>query len=322
MLPTPGDVHVNVPLTNVSVAYVMEQANFIASQAVPTVPVDKQQNKYWSFDKRYWRRDQFARRSPGTPAKRVDYGVDSTNSYSADIWSLAKDIADELRRNADAGLDQDRIAVKLLTQLAMIRMEKLFATAFLTTDSVWSNDFTPGTLWSSSSSTPLEDVATGKSTVLQATGMEPMHMAITYPVWLALKNHPEIVDRIKYGQTAGTGPAKVTPQAVAALMELEDLYICKASEDTSNEGAAAANSFIGGKNGLLFYKQPNPALEMPSAFYNFAWTGYLGAGANGQRVLRYRQPEMYHADSIELEMAFDMKAVAADCGYRFKNTVA
>lgn len=319
-LPTQSDLHVDVPLTNVSIAYVQNAQNFIAAQAAPSVPVQKQSDKYYSFDKQYFRRSQMQKRAPGAPAKRADYAVAANGPYFADVWSLAKDITDEQRKNADPGVDPERGATKFLTMQALIAREKDFASKFLATGK-WGTDYTPGTLWSASNSTPLEDVATAKSTVLTATGIEPMHMVITYPVWLALKNHAEIVDRVKYGQT-GPGPAKVTLQAIAALMELEAIYVAKASEDTSNEGAAAANAFIGGKNALVYYRTDAPALEEPSAMYSFDWTGYTGAGPNGQRVLSYRRPEEYHSDSVEIEMAFDNKVIASDCGYFFSNVVS
>lgn len=333
MLPTPGDVHVNVPLTTISIGYFQAATNFGATRAAPLVPVAKQSDRYWQFPKGYWRRDQYQKLAPGTPAKRAEYAVDSTATYFADVWALASDIPDQRRSNADAGLDQDRLATKLLTGLGQIRREKIFAAIALATG--WGTDITgvagvPGggqvKQWNQSSSTPLEDVAAGKQAVLVATGFEPMHLVMTYPVWVALKNHPEIVDRVKYGQTPN-GPAKVTVDAVAALMELEQIIVMKASEDTSIEGQAAVNAFIGGKTALLMYVQDTPAMEMPSALYTFAWTKdqtgqYGGAGPDGQRILRYRRPEEFHADSVEGQMAFDIKRVCTDCGYFFNTIVA
>ena len=40
--PTQSDLHVNVPLTNVSVAYMQDKATFIADKVFPRVPVQKQ----------------------------------------------------------------------------------------------------------------------------------------------------------------------------------------------------------------------------------------------------------------------------------------
>ena len=59
----------------------------------------------------------------------------------------------------------------------------------------------------------------------------------------------------------------------------------------------------------------------PSAGYSFSWNGYLGAGPDGNRVKQFRM-ENLASDRVELEIAFDMKLVAADLGYFFNGIVA
>ena len=81
-------------------------------------------------------------------------------------------------------------------------------------------------------------------------------------------------------------------------------------ENTAAEGQTAAHSFIGGKSALLCNVAPNPGLLTPSAAYTFSWTGYLGAGNEGNRIKRYRW-EIIASDIVEIEMAFDTKLVAS-----------
>jgi hypothetical protein len=96
----------------------------------------------------------------------------------------------------------------------------------------------------------------------------------------------------------------------------------KAIETTSKLGASTRTSaFIGGKHALLAYVPPAPGIMTPSAGYTFAWTGYLGAGPDGQRIKRFRM-ENLAADRIEIEMAFDMKVISADLGAFFNNAVS
>jgi hypothetical protein len=44
--PTQADLHVNVPLTNVSIAYIQKADAFIATKVFPKVPVSKQSDLY------------------------------------------------------------------------------------------------------------------------------------------------------------------------------------------------------------------------------------------------------------------------------------
>ena len=90
--------------------------------------------------------------------------------------------------------------------------------------------------------------------------------------------------------------------------------------NSANEGAADAHSFIGGKNALLSYVPASPGILTPSAGYTFGWNGYLGAGAEGNRISRFRMPAL-KSDRIENEIAFDHKIVSADLAAFFEGIV-
>jgi hypothetical protein len=139
-------------------------------------------------------------------------------------------------------------------------------------------------------------------------------------VWLKLVDHPDLVERVKYGQTAG-GPARITRDALAAILEIDRILVMGSIENTAGEGLADSHSFIGGKNCLLCHVAPNPGLMTPSAAYTFGWTGYLGAGAEGNRIKKFRW-EILASDIVEIEMSFDIKLVATELGYFLKDAVA
>ena len=49
--PTASDVHVNMPLTNISVAWMQNQQEFIADRVFPTVPVKHRSDRYYVYDR-------------------------------------------------------------------------------------------------------------------------------------------------------------------------------------------------------------------------------------------------------------------------------
>jgi hypothetical protein len=233
-----------------------------------------------------------------------------------------------LRGNADAVLNMDRDATEFLTQQALIRREKIFA-AYMFAAAKWGTDVAgkaaaPGAgeflQWNDGASTPIENIRAGKLAIKQATGYAANTLVLSEPVWNQLIDHPDLVDRLKYGQTSGR-PAMVTREAIAAILELERVLVMGAIENTAGEGLTASHSFIGGKHALLCHVAPNPGLLTPSAAYTFAWNGYLGAGNEGNRIKRYRW-EIIASDIVEIEMAFDQKLVATELGYFFKDAVA
>lgn len=327
--PTNGDVHVNAPLSNVSIAYIQQQANFVADKVFPNIPVSKQSDRYYTYDRGYFNRDEMEVRAPGTETKGGSYTVDNTPTYYAPVYGFHHDIPDQVRSNSDSVLDADREATELVTSKAMIKREKLWVSKYFAgglwtggdVDGVSASPSTGQVLqWNDANSTPIENVRGAKTSVLESTGFEPNTLVIGQRVFDALCDHPDIIDRVKYGQTSG-GPAQVDTAELQALLKIERILVMKAVENTGKEGAANAHSFIGGKKALLCYSTRTPGLMTPTAGYSFSWNGHLGAGAMGSRIKKFRM-EGLASDRVEIEMAFDQKLVSADLGYFFDTIVA
>ena len=58
MQPTRNDWKIDVPLTNISIAYMQNAENFVARQVFPDVPVDRKSDKYRTYDKNDFLRSQ------------------------------------------------------------------------------------------------------------------------------------------------------------------------------------------------------------------------------------------------------------------------
>lgn len=329
MTPTPGDVHVNTPLTNISVAMIQDMGNFVADKVFPNIPVTKQSDRYYTYDRGFFNRDEMTVRAPGTESAGTHYSVDSTPTYFSPVYAIHHDIDDQRRANADSPLEPDREATLIVTLKGMIRREKLWATKYFA-GGIWTSDVdgvasgenrsTTFRQWNDAASQPIEDVRLAKTVVLQRTGMEPNTLVIGQQVLDALCDHPDIVDRVKYGNTPG-GPADIDVADLQRLFKVERVLVMKSVENTAAEGASNSHAFIGGKKALLCYAARSPGLMVPTAGYTFSWTGYLGAQSLGQRISRFRM-EHLKSDRVEMEMAFDQKLVAADLGYFWDSIVA
>jgi len=145
-------------------------------------------------------------------------------------------------------------------------------------------------------------------------------LCMGYEVYSKLRNHPDIVERIKFGQTPGR-PAVVNEQTLAAVFDVDRIVVMKAIQNTAKEGLTAVHSFIGGKAALLVYAAPSPGLMTPSGGYTFSWTGYLGASPSGIRMKKFRM-ESRESDRVEIQQAFDQKLIANDCGSFYTSAVA
>lgn len=324
--PTQSDVHVNRPLTNMSVAFMQSLAKFRADALAPIMPSDKKSNSYFILNKEYWFSDVMRERAAGTPAIRMGYGV-SQDSFLCKLFSLGKDIDDQTRSNEDAPLNSDRTAMQFVSRAALMNREKAFKTAAWSTGK-WTTDVTgntsasdilgSGTLqqWDRSASTPVEDMAILKQIMEKLTGFEPNVLAIGRPAWESLKANPEILDRITGGSTS-INPAKVTTQLVASILEIESIEILSAVENTAGHGNTMTGDYIFGKDALLMYRDPTVGIETPTAMRTITWQQYAGA-ANGIRILKWRD-ESIHSDIIEIESTYTHKIVAPDMGIFLHN---
>lgn len=333
--PTLSDVHVNRPLTNVSVKYLQDQGNFVADKVFPNVPVAKQSDLYYLYDRDDLFRDGAELRAPGTESAGGGHKL-STDTYNCKVYSWHEDVADQIRSNYDTVLDADRDATEVVTHKLLIKREKDFVTNFFSSG-VWTFDYDgvasgAGTneviQWSNyTSSDPIGDVDDAMTSILEQTGFEPNTLVLGYKVFKKLKNHPDIIDRVKYVQKIGPNDTvRITAAALASLFfdgGEGRVFIMKAVESTANEGqtaVAADRNFIGGNKALLCYAAPSPSLNKPSAGYTFNWTGFLN-GVNGMRIKKFRL-EREASDRIEGEMAYDQKKVSADLGFFWDSIIA
>ena len=326
--PVYSDVHIQAALTQIATAYLQSEDKYIADKVFPAVPVQHQADKYYTYTKGDFFRDQAQLRADASESAGSGFGL-SNDSYSASVWGFHKDVGDQVRRNADPAVDIDVATTKFVMQTLMIRRERFFMTKYMAA-SIWGTDITgvasaPSSVqtvfWNDdANSDPISDIATGQTTILQNTGFEANTLVLTWPVYQVLRKHPLVIDRIKYTNPAYAGT--ITPQLLAELFDVDRVLVSKSVYNSAAQGASDSFSFIAGKNALLCYSAPNPGLMVPSAGYTFPWEGFTGLNNMGVRILQIPMPWL-GANTIrtEGEMSFDMKVVGTDLGYFFSAIV-
>ena len=320
--PTRSDVHVNRPLTQISIAYIQRAQDFIADKVFPIVPVLKQSDRYFVYDKSYWFSTQARVRAPATESAGSGFNIDNTPTYFANVWAVHKDVDDQTRANSDQPLDLDRDATLFVTQQMLLRREIEFANSYMTTG-IWTGyvvggvatDFQPNVngkgYWDSSTSNPMADVDYLKQAVKSQTGFLPNTLIVANDVFFALRNNATVLDRIKYTQRG-----VVSEELLASLFGVEKFLVASVVQNTANESAPpnpGTFSYLMVNNFLLCYANPAPSILQPTGGYIFSWQGLFGAGAQGNRIMQFRM-EQLKADRIEGEMAFSMKLVGSDLG--------
>ena len=136
--PAQQDVHVDAVLTQISVAYIQGYGGFVSTKVFPTLPVDKQSNTYFIYNKNDWFRDEAQRRADSTESAGSGYNL-SRDTYSCQVFAFHKDIGDQVVQNSDNPLSPDRDATQFVTSRLMLRQEIQWAADYFKTG-VWATD--------------------------------------------------------------------------------------------------------------------------------------------------------------------------------------
>ena len=322
---TPSSVHIDQPLSNLTLAYVQEQSVYIADKVFPVVGVAKQSDKYYIYDRANMNRSGDVKKlAPRTEVNRIGMAI-SNDSYYSDVYGLGMDFDEQTIANEDTVLETRSVGAQTLTNRLLIHREEQFADTFFKAG-VWTTDVTPANLWSDyTNSTPITDVTTARRTMqLKSGGFKPNTMVVGKEVRDILVNHPDILARLNGGATV-SNTALITDAKLAEIFEVENFYVMEAVKNGAVEGLTEANAFIGGKNALLVHTPSTAGLMSPAAGLTFAWNNIQGVSNLGVTVESFSDDALKRqqiAELIQVKMAYDMKVVGADLGYFFSAVIA
>lgn len=319
-------VHQDVPLTNLSIAFFQDPASYGLMNLFPRVPTPAASGKYYTFDRAYFLGDFAQKRAAGAAAPLGGYALD-TSSFFVERDSIGKAIDDPTRANADPQTNLDANATRWINQQLMIRMESRFAAKWFTT-SVWTgsttgSDITPSVTWDDDASDPVADIANQKRNVNKNFGADyvPNTLALGAKVFDDLCQHPDLLDRIKYAAGPGN-PAIANEQTLAQVFGVSRIVVLRAIKNSGPEAGTASYDFIANsRSALLCYAAPNPGMETPSAGYTFMWTAAPDGSSFGPAIKRWRD-EKHESDVLEGNVWYNPYLVTAGLGVYFSNAVA
>lgn len=336
-MPTPQQVHVDRYLTNMAIMYSQETDIWIASKVFPLVPVLKKSDLYVKFPKGYFMRDEMEPRPLGGRPKSTGYELEK-DTYSCEEEALEHKIDDRVRENADEPIAPDLRGMELLTEKALIHRDREWAADYFNSgpwDTTWKGvgkesevketKFLRFDVYvlgeGAEQSKPIELFDELATQMRRKTGRRPNKLVLGADLYVVIKNHPEVVERVKYTMSP---PAVVTPGILAALFDVEEVLIAESISNSAQEGQPDEIDFIvDSKSALLIYAAASPSIYTPSAGYTFAWTGLIPGVTNSfGGVIQRGREELAHTDVLQIRTAYDMRATAADLGVFIENAIS
>jgi len=300
---------IDVPLSNLSVKFANDASAYIADQIFTGLPVAKESDAYYIFGKDSLRLEESIRAN-GAKANEVTYEL-STSTYTLNRHSLKELVTDRERENADEGLDPDISAMENVTEKILLRKEKIASTLLMTTTAGGSSHSLTSTLgWTdlTTISDPIGDVQTATTVIQQSSAKLPNTLVFGYDAFSGLRNHPNILERIKYSERG-----VVTVDLLKAVFDIDKILIGNAIENTAAEGDPDTLGYVWANHAWVGYVNPQAGLRRVSAGYNF-----FKKEKNLKVWVKKWRDEDREGDWIEANMMSRPILVATACAYSIK----
>ena len=228
-----GAFRPHTALSTMALAYYQQETTSFAKNMFPVCPVQLSSDNYYVFDKEDLLRDNWNRK----PAYgSVDTAVISehTENYACHVDQMMMGIdnirqTDLNRRQGPHTKDPRQQRTKVIATQANIHQDAEFSKSFMR-KGVWKNEAT-GTdsvsvtsgqfiKFSNGNSDPIAFFQNKMTEINEETGRTPNRLGLGVNVYNALKEHPAILERVKYGGST-PNPAKVNLNVLAQLFEID-----------------------------------------------------------------------------------------------------
>lgn len=310
-------------LTAITLTY--RNQKLIAEQVLPRIPVDSQVFKY----SQYTLADDFnvpdllvGRKSK---PNQIDWSAtettSSTDDYALDDAIPGQDIAAARAAQLAQGvypIDPEARSTTLLTDLVALAREQRVANLVFAAGSYGANTVTlSGTSqWSDYvNSNPVSAIMAALDIPL----IRPNVLVIGQQTWTSMRQHPKITAAaFPMGGNATGGGAVLQREALAALLEIDEVIVGPGFLNTAKPGQTASLGRVWGKHAALLYRSAN---LIAGQDVTFGFTAQWGSRIAGSIA---NDPDIGMRGGSRIRVGESVKEliVAPTVGYFFQNAVA
>ncbi len=320
-------------LTNMSMASFANAGDYVATNIFPICPVTFSTGYYYVYNKGDLARDNVQRKPKFGKVSPAQMGH-SDATYHCEVDQIIVGIDQIGAQNYQRALvppsiDPKRAKNRFIVDQQLLHLDIMFAKNFFKAG-VWANEFegiASGSAagssqfikFSDANSDPIQFVDARMRQIRLEGRRTPNKLTLGYDTYLALKEHPDLLERVKYtGSTAN--PAKVNEKVLAELFGVDEVKVLYAAYNAAEEGQKDDMQFICEPDGaLLSYTTSSPQIDEPSAGYIFTWD-MLGDG-NYMATDIFEGEGGTHSEFMEGLLSVDMKKTCDDLACYMKKCV-
>ena len=225
-----------------------EKAGYIARKVLPTVEVASQAGNFGKIPLAQLLQNRDTKRSPGSGYARGNFKFEAS-TYSCEEHGAEEPVDDREAKMYAEYFDAELISTQRAYNAVLKNAEQRVADAIFNT-TTWNG----ASLTTDVSSVPWATIATAKpltnvesavQKVYDGSGLWPNALVINKKVFRALRNTPEVIDRIA---SSGAGDrnlaSDVTIQMLAQAFDLDYIIVAGSSKNGANEGQTGTASQV------------------------------------------------------------------------------
>lgn len=300
----------NPLLTNMLIAYLQDDMDFVSLRAAPAVPVNEESGTYITLETKHWNADKMERRAYGDARARGGFTFGS-DTYKTLQWGLDHPIPDEHQSISQVPMRLEQVGLQWLAHQSNIRKEIAFAADFMTTG-VWTTNPTP-TDWDDASGVPITDVRTNKRVIRQLVGVAPNALTMGEIVYDSLVVNAQIATKIQYTETQ---TVETVENLLARVLGVEYLFVSKAVYNSANTGQTENLGPIIDDDALLHIYKPGADMWDVSSMKTFTW-----APGGGEGSVKSYYDDDRDSTILAHKEQWDQKLIAAATGAFFSDIV-
>ena len=271
-----ADVHIDSALANYAAGYQEAASASIADQVVPVLPVEKNSNKFYTWDKNDVFQDvQSLEVAPGGAMAEVSPRVSNSN-YNCVSYGVQSFVASEVQANADSALNPERQAVVRCMNAINIARERRCASLLMSSGN-WTGGYTTtiaaGAKWNGgASSDPVRDLYTA----IESSLVDVTAIVMSERTFHDFVQNPQVQKYIATKTAVAPVPGA---SEFAALLQLPPIIVGK------RKGIVTSSTYgyVWGDNVALIHADagiPSGGATISTA-RTFRWNGANGGATDG-----------------------------------------
>lgn len=303
----PQTVFVDPLLTNVLVGY--KNAELVADTLAPKIPVTKESGLYFVADKSNLIAPGSTKRALNGKANRVT-GRMTTDTYTLEEHTLEEWIDDRILKTYDNPFDPRRNATNRIAGQLAIEKENDLITA-LAAATASGNVVDSAGNWATAGTDLRSAMNTGKNYIHVRTGVRPNTLVLDrLSLDKLVATNTDFKASIAY---TSDKTQENLQRLIAGYFDVEKVVIAGGIKQSAAQ--SGTGSYIWSTKGLAYlaYINPTPAMEEPSALYQFYKEDMVFADV--------RREEGAKSDVVRATDFYQMNVIDSDCLYKFLDTV-